>query len=134
MAVTIENQSGVTFTFQEGDVETVESQVVSGIEQYGIPYSSYASAQVADFEGSRKQITVSGVITEASTTRTSSGTTKTIQEQKDWLEGLQGNQIPKTFTSNYENEEIMVTKFKSIDKAGNPNELPFTLTLFVGQL
>ena len=135
MSVTIINQNDITFTFQEGDVEQVTSVVSSSVEQYGIPFSTFSSAQLADYEGVVKIITIVGTLTTASSTRTDTGDTKTVAEQKTWLEGLQsGSQVPKGFTSTYESETVMASQMRTVETSGIPNQLPFTLTLAVGAL
>lgn len=135
MAVTIENQSGVTFTFQDGDPQIIVAEVMSEIEQMGLTGTTYSSAILADYEGVRKVITIEGALTPATSTTTDTGETKTIAEQKTWLEGLQsGLQLPKTFTASYEAEEVMVAKVRTEEHAGIPNFLPFQIILFVGGL
>ena len=133
MAVTITNQSGVVFTFQDGDVSDVTTSETSSIEQYGIPSSGYTSAQVYDYEGVLKTISINGVLTTATTSRTSSGTTLTIAAQKTWLEGLQnGYQIATAFVSTYESCTVVTSQFRTKEIAGIPGQLQFTLTLAIG--
>lgn len=134
-AVTIVNQDNVTFTFQDGDVNKITCDVLSEVEQNGLSGQGFNNSHLADFEGVRKVLTLTGALTAATTTRTSSGTVTTIKQQKDWLEGLQnGLQSPKAFTSRYESCNIMVSKFSTTDDVDIHNQLPFTLSLFVGAL
>lgn len=133
MAITITNADGVVFTFQDGDIFNVESTVASSIEQYGLSGLDWTYAFLADFEGVRKIITLSGALTDASTSRTSSGSVLTIAQQKAWLEALQtGQQTPQSFVSDFENETVMVGQFRTNNDCQKPNELNFTMTLNVG--
>ncbi len=141
--VTIQNSSGVTFTFQQGEVDKVRSQVIADIEQTALPASGPSQAFLFDFEGVRKLITITGSLFDADTTRTSSGTTKTILEQKQWLEqNLNGSQSAVTFSSTYEaqtydgsayqNTKVMWGSIEFEEIAGETEELPFVATILVG--
>ena len=59
-----------------------------------------------------KVITLTGTLFETTSSRTSSGSTTTILEQKQFLEqNLSGIQTATTFTSNYESETFDGTDF-----------------------
>lgn len=141
--VTVQNASGVTFTFQQGDTDRVRSVITANPDQLSIPGSGPGAAFLFDFEGPIKAIEISGELTEASTSRTSSGTTTTILQQKQWLEeNLNGLQVATNFTSTYETQsydgssftqtKIMWGQMSFEEIAGDPEALPFTATLLVG--
>jgi len=144
---------GITFTFQNGDIDKCKSTIMSNIENSMVTGMGPMGAYNYDFEGCSKTIEISGNITPATTNRTSSGTCMTILAQKQWLESLvNGNQGVITFVSNYESETVDIstgvvapnqahltpTKCKisnmSFDEeSGNPLQLPFRMSLMVGQ-
>ncbi len=155
--VTIQNSSGVTFTFQEGDINTVTSIIVGDIDSSPMPGSGPRGAMAFDISGVIKTITVEGQLTVATSTVISPGTITTILQQKQWLESLlDGGQKIATathgkFTSNYEEYSVktsgntivdsssddekttcMVQKITFTEQTGNPEVLPFTITLIVG--
>jgi len=144
---------GITFTFGDGDVNTCKSSIMSNIENSMITGMGPMGAYNYDFEGCTKSIEVAGQLTPQSSTRTDSGTVKTILEQKQWLESLiNGNQKVVTFTSNYESKTVDITigavspnqahftdttcKIESLsfdEKGGNPLQLPFRMSIKIGQ-
>ena len=141
--VTITNSAGVVFTFEAGEVEKVRSAVNADIDQSALPSSGPSLAFLFDFEGVRKIISVTGVLIASATTRTSSGTTKTILEQKQWIEqNLSGAQTAAAFTSTYESQTFDGSAFATTnimwgsitfeEIAGDPSVLPFTIQLLVG--
>lgn len=142
--VSIMNEAGVTFTFGAGEVDTVSSKIQGDIDQTPIPGLGPSESFLFDMEGVTKKIKVSGELFETDTSRTDSGMTTTILEQKQWLEQtLSGFQIePVTFTSNYESQtfdgssytttKIMAGEISFDEKAGNPDVLRFSMQLFVG--
>lgn len=140
---TVQNGSGVTFTFQAGDVETVRAKITAGVDQTTFPGAGPSAAFLFDFEGVNKIVTLSGTLTEASSTRTSSGTTTTILAQKQWLEAnLSGLQSSVTFTSTYDSQsydgssfqttKVMFGDVEFTENQGDPEHLSFTITLLVG--
>ena len=141
--VTIKNGSGVTFTFAQGEIEKVRSGTGADIDQTALPAAGPSEAFLFDFEGVKKVIQINGALFETTTTRTSSGVTKTILEQKQWLEqNLNGAQTAVNFTSTYETQtfdgssfeqtQVMWGNIEFEENAGDPEELPFSLTLLVG--
>lgn len=145
--------NGITFTFQDGDVNSCKSSIMSNIENSMITGMGPMGAYNYDYEGCSKTIDVSGTITVADTDRTSSGTCKTILAQKQWLESLiNGIQGLITFTSNYETQTVDITtgavspnqahftnttcKVDSMsfdEEGGSPLQLPFRMTVKIGQ-
>jgi len=145
--------NGITFTFQDGDVEGCKSNIQSNIENSMITGTGPMGAYNYDYEGCGKTIEITGSLTVATTDRTSSGTCKTISAQKQWLESLiNGYQEIITFTSNYESNSVDTTtgasspnqahftnttcKVESMsfdEEGGNPLELPYRMTFKVGQ-
>lgn len=143
-AVSITNNTGnVTFTFAEGEVDSVEPVVSADIDVIALPGAGPAAGLGFDFGGTTKQIRVRGKLFETPTSRTSSGTTTTILQQKQWLEAIiNGNQFAKTFTSDYESEtyngssfvatKVYAGRFSAPQKSGNPEWLDFEMELTVG--
>ena len=143
----------VTFTFQNGDIDKCKSTIQSNIENSMITGMGPMGAYNYDFEGCSKTLDISGNITPSTDDRTSIGTCKTILAQKQFLESLvNGNQTVITFVSNYEEYTVDIssgasspnqahltaTKCKvasmSFDEqGGNPLQLPFRMSLMVGQ-
>ena len=143
--VTLVGNDGVTFTFLPGEVNTVESQVTGGPEVQSIPGTAPANSFSYDLEGGAKVIQVSGQLydTTAEGSRTSSGTTVTILQQKQWLEKqINGSQSLRNFTSNYESQtfstsgftqtKVLAGNIRFSEQSGNPSELQFSMRLLVG--
>lgn len=141
--VTIKNASGVIFTFAPGEVASVRSGLAADVDQTALPASGPSDAFLFDFEGVRKVIQIKGALFLTDTTRTSTGSTKTILEQKQFLEKiLDGSQSSVDFTSTYDTEtfdgssfvqtKIMWGGIEFEEIAGDVEELPFTATLLVG--
>lgn len=141
--VTITNSSGTTFTFADGEVKSVKSQLNPDIELNPLPGSGPAAAFAFDFNGVVKTISLRGVLFETDTSRTDSGSTTTILEQKQFLEqSLDGFQTSTNFTSNYESQTFNgssfvqtkvfmgVTDFEEVE--GDPERLMFNINLIVG--
>ena len=144
---------GYTFTFQNGDVKSVKSDVSSKSEQQEISQTGPMGAYLYDYDGVTKTVTISGTLTEASTTRISGYSITTIFQQKQWLESIaNGSQVGIEIESTYESQSIlssgsptppflggftstycMVQSMSFVEKGGNPNELDFTIVLMVGQ-
>jgi len=141
-----------TFTFSEGDVKKVSSTITSKAEQVEIAASGPGTTQLYDYDGSIKMITVSGVLTDASSTRVAGYSIDTIIEQKQWLESLiNGSQNSIKFVSTYESLTVlnatsatppyqgsfgytylMLSTITFTETEGNPNKLDFTMQLMIG--
>lgn len=153
--ITITNASGVIFTFQDGDVDSVNSDIMSSVDTLPMPASAPADTIVFDLGGATKNITIRGQLHPATTTRTSTGTVTAILQQKQWLEALVGGaQSAKLFTSNYEiytcdgsagwNEsppapatsttKIVVRQITFSEETGNPNVLNYSLSMVVSSI
>lgn len=105
-----------------------------------------------DYNGSKKIIVIKGQLTAAASTRVSGYTVTTILAQKQWLESLiNGSQSAITLTDDFAGQSVyqssgatppynasftttkaMVGIFECERQRGNPNMLPFTITLEVG--
>ena len=143
----------ITFTFQNGDVSSCKGAPSSELDNSMISGMGPMGAWNYDYNGSGKSINISGVLTPSDTTRTSTGIVNTILAQKQWLESLiNGQQKPITITSKYESNSVNTTSgatspqqadFESTDcvvnsisfeeEAGNPHQLPFNMTMAVGE-
>ncbi len=144
--------NGITFTFNEGDVDSVKSTVEAKPDPTEISATGPMGAQLYDFDGVLKRIVLSGKLTLAASTRTSSGAVTSILSQKQWLESLgSGLQNIITITSTYETQSVsqvtgaaspnqaaftstlcMLERFEVNERAGDPLRLPFTMILVVG--
>lgn len=145
MAVTITGNDGVVFTFEDGEVDDINAEITTGSEQYAQYFGGPADAWVFEGDGPTKIISVTGMLYETSTTRTSSGTTTTVNEQREWLEKqFVGGQLPRSFSSNYTGTTYSVTSGTFVpttvlagrcsfrESTGNVNVLQFSMYLLVG--
>ena len=145
MTVTITGNDGVIFTFLDDEIESVGVEEVASPEQVANLGGGAADAYLSEIDGVLAVITITGTLLIASTTRTSSGTTTTILQQKQWLsKQLNGAQVPRAFTSDYESEmysaleedfvptKIVVGRFSRRQETGGMDEMPFTIQLLVG--
>ena len=133
----------MTFTFEQGEVESVRSSVTADVDQTTLPGAGPSQALLFDFDGVKKILQLRGNLFDTVTTRTSSGDTKTILEQKQFLEqNLSGLQSGVVFSSTYEaqtfdgssyvNTEVMWGSIEFEEVTGEPELLSFTATLLVG--
>ena len=135
-------KGGVTFTFNDGDVDEVRSVVSSELDHEAMPMMEAGSALLFDFSGVKKIISINGVLTDTGENTLSSGSAISIDEQRQWLEKIiNGNQSGITFQSNYSStyngssfvdSKCMKSGISFIEKEGMPNRLAFNITLFVG--
>jgi len=152
MAVVTLTTNGITFTFNASDVVKVEETGATKPDNVEIATVGPMGTLNYDYEGVSKIIVVEGVLTEASTSRTSTGTVTTIIAQKQWLESLgNGSQETILFTSTYGTQsvlqksgavspyqaqfastEVMLGAFKFTEMTGKPTQLQFSLTFVVG--
>jgi len=130
---TIEND-GVTFTFGDGDIESVSVEKTGSLDENPAPASDSDSAFIVDFNGVLKTFTLKGVITPATTTRTSTGTTTSIEDQLDWLFVLvDGVQSGYTFNSTYQtNKTVYCRKVRAVERAGMPNGVDISIEFVEG--
>jgi hypothetical protein len=124
----------VTFTFADGDCETVVVKKNGNLDENPLPASDSNYAFVIDFNGVLKTITLSGFITEALTTRTDIGTTTTIEAQQDWLLALvNGSQTGYTFSSTYQTgKTVYCRNVQFTEKSGDPNRVSFVIDFVEG--
>ena len=143
----------ITFTFQNGDVDSCKATPASELDNSIISGMGPMGAWNYDYDGCSKRINISGILTLSDTTRTSTGTVKTILAQKQWLESLiNGQQKPITIISKYETDsvdtsaggdspnqadftetECMVENISFEEEAGNPDQISFNMTMSVGE-
>ncbi len=152
--VTIEDKNGNTFTFNDGDVDRISESITSEIDHSPMPMGGSMQAYAYDFNGVTKRITVSGVLTAATSSRVNNGfNIKTIKEQKQYLESLMcGNQTAMTFSSEYadestdtesstnlpyittfENTTVFIEKMDFNHEAETPLALPFEISMIVAR-
>jgi hypothetical protein len=143
MAVTLTTLGGIVFTFGEGDIESIQCNIGTDLDFDSMPMMTADSAMLFDFNGVKKTIRASGQICNNGTDHISGvGSAVTIDEQRKALEAmLNGSQSGITFSSNYSStyngstfipSTILVSNIVFTEQTGNPNNLPFEMTLFVG--
>lgn len=145
MAVTLTGKDGDVFTFDEGEVEDVVADITASYEQYGQYTGGPSESYVYESDGPTKVISVSGVLYETATSRTDVGTTKTIDEQRQWLEKqFSGGQSPQNFSSNYAGTTysslsdsfvqttVIKGKITFRESSGNVDTVQFNMFLLVG--
>jgi len=142
---------GVTFTFNEGDVDAVETTIQADPQNTELAGTGPANSPGYDYGSVKKTIQIKGRLTQADTSRTSSGTVTTIDNQKQWLESiLNGVQVSIKFTSTYDEFSVLgqagatppyqsafgdtyvfIKSMSFNEKEGRIADLPFTLVLEV---
>jgi len=140
------------FTFSNGDVKSVRSIITGKPTQQEISASGPMSAYLYDYDGVLKKISVSGILTNADSTRVAGSYINTIYEQKQWLESLlNGDQDLIEFESTYDSQTVlskssptnpyqagftstycMIESMEFNEVDGEPNHLRFNITLIVG--
>lgn len=125
----------VTFTFQDGDVDSVTVNKNGNLDENPIPASDSNNAFIIDFNGVIKTITVSGFITEAATSRTDVGTTTSIEDQSAWLLDLvDGLQTGYTFSSTYQtNKTVYCRRVNIVEKSGDALRVSFNIEFVEGE-
>lgn len=134
-SVTIKNSSNVTFTFQDSDCSDVDDDTQCNLNVQPTPVSDSDQTFVFDTDGVTRRVTISGKLTVATSTRTDSGTTLTIEDQKAFLRAIvNGNQQGVTFNSTYcTNLKLFVQRVKFKEESGNPNMLDYILEMNEGE-
>lgn len=133
--VTLLNAAGVTFTFADGEVEQVEIKKNGNLDENTLPASDSSSAFILDFNGVKKDITISGKLYDTTgSSRTSTGTTVTIEDQINWLASvLNGSQNGLTFNSSYQtNKKVYFRSMVFTEKSGNPLLVEFRIEMVEG--
>ena len=127
-------KNGVTFTFDDGEVKSVDVEKVGNLDVSSTPASDSNDSFIVDFNGVVKSIMISGQLFETDTTRTSTGTTTSIEDQQAWLEDLvDGSQNGYTFNSSYQtNKTVFCRRVKFSEDAGKPNNVKFSMELIEG--
>jgi hypothetical protein len=127
-------KDGVTFTFQDGNCDRVTIQKQGTLDENPIPASDSDGTFVIDINGVTKTITLAGFLTEAATSRTSTGSVLTIEDQITWLLTLvDGAQMGYTFNSTYQTNKTVYCRRASFDEnAGQAALVPFTLEFVEG--
>jgi len=141
------------FTFQPSDIDSVEEVIGADIQNIKIASSAPAQALNYDYNGTEKTIVITGRLHTADTTRVAGYSVTTKIAQKQWLESLiNGAQGDIELEDDYAGQTAytkagatppyLTTFTSTFAKAGNirfrrdngkPNEIPFTISLFVGQ-
>ncbi len=101
--ISLTTTDGRVFTFAEGEIKRVTSNIDANLENMPMPNLGPTSSYSFDYEGVTKTITVTGILFSTGTSRVAGFSIDSIIEQKQWLESLvSGTQRILTFTSNYE--------------------------------
>lgn len=140
---TITGNIGDVFTFADGEINRIFHRIAGDIEITSFPGLGPSTAFGFDFNGVIKVITITGVLFETTASRVSGASVTTLLEQVQWLEKeINGDQLARSFTSNYASQTFDGTNFVSTaifaglfefsENAGDPEKLPFTLSLLVG--
>lgn len=141
--VTITGNDGAIFTFADGEVSGIRTQLNPDIEINALPGSGPSQALAFDFNGVLKTISLSGFLFETTSSRVDTSSVTTLLEQIQWLEKqLNGTQLARTFTSNYSSQtyngtafvttKILAGSFDFNENAGDPERIPFNINLLVG--
>lgn len=135
---------GVTFTFNEGDVENISSSLNANLDADSMPMTPPTDSLMFDFTGVIKSITLSGKLSNSGSTRLSTGTATTIDAQRQWLEKIvNGEQAGITFVSNYSSSyngstfvssPCMIASMEFNEVTGEPASLQFRISLNVGAI
>ena len=134
-AVSLTNTISGTFTFTDGEVESIRSDITATPDADPMPGSAPTGVLIIDFNGSKKNINIIGKLVGANVAA--------ILTRKQNLEKfVNGNQTLTTFTSNYESNSFngssfsttrgVVTRIGFTEVTGNPNILEFNLSFVVG--
>ena len=134
--------SGVTFTFNDGDVEEVETIINTELDYEAMPMSAATNAMLYDFNGVTKNIRLTGVLTDTGENTLSTGSAISIDEQRQWLEkninGFQNTIIfQSTYGSSFNGSSFVDSRcykanIRFLEKTGEPNRCVFSMTLLVG--
>jgi len=143
MVVTI-TKSGVTFTFSEGEINTISTNTSAMLDYDAMPMSTADNAMLFDFNGVTKTISVSGQLFDDGSNHLSSGSAVTRDEQRQWLEKiLDGNQTQLLFDSNHSStwngssfgqSTCCIGSVNFTENSGDPNRLYFEIQLQVGNV
>ena len=128
------DNDGVIFTFQDGNCDNVRVEKQGTLDITTLPATDSDGTFVIDVNGVRKNILLSGALTDAETSRTNVGSTLTIEQQMAWLLNLvNGEQYGYTFNSTYQtNKTVYCTRVSFDENAGDPNRVPYVIEFVEG--
>lgn len=141
------------FTFADGEVDRIRDQVSGFPENAGVSASGPMNSYNYDYEAVNKKIVLTGKLFYTAESRVSGYDIKTILQQKQFIESqINGQQLAVYFESNFSSQSLisnadavapylgkfastqaMIEDFVTEEIVGNPEILPFTLTLKVGK-
>lgn len=160
MTVWIKNTFGEKFTFQPGMIESIKTNFEPGVEQLKIPITGAMSNFGIDTDGNGKTISITGRFLDTTSSVTNTNDIRSQKIMKLWFETFfSGFQRPVEFSSyldeysirssgttvfhdDVSNEDVVLqasfikTKvyimgFTADDDEGDPEKIPFSLTLWV---
>ena len=141
--VSIVGNDGSTFTFAAGEITQIRTQLNPDIEISALPAAGPSKALAFDFNGVIKTVNLAGVLFATTSSRVDTSSVTTILEQKQWIEKqLNGQQLARTFTSNYDSQtfdgssftttKILAGSVSFTENAGDPERIPITINLLIG--
>lgn len=153
MADTSLTVNGITFVFNQSDIDNIQETIEARAETSEIGGDAPMGNYNYDYDGTLKTITISGALTTAPTTRVAGYTITSILAQKQWLESMiNGRQTDITLVDDFAGQSCLsyigatapyqasFTTTKCMNarvtftrQRGNPNMLPFNITLQVGK-
>lgn len=149
-----------TFTFAEGMIESINCDIVTEIDENVFPQNGPMSNLGLDVNGVIKVIDVAGRLFDTNSTVVSIQNIRDKEVMKFWLEALEnGNQQVFSFSSDteyasvsgsgtstitdnvsgetitlqasYTSTTVYVKKLTFVNEEGNPQQIPFILSLWV---
>jgi len=126
-------KDSVVFTFQDGNVSEVILNKQGALDENPMPVSDSEYTFVMDFNGVTKTLTLNGTLTEATSSRTSTGTTLTVEDQMDWLLTLvDGSQTGYTFNSTYQTSKTVYCRKVNFKELSGQLASPFSIEFVEG--
>jgi hypothetical protein len=129
-------KSGIsTFTFADSEVDAVEIKKNANLDENTMPASDSDSAFILDFNGVKKDITLTGqIIDTTGASRVDTSTVVTIEDQINWLTAIPaGSQTGLIFNSSYQtNKKVYMRSIVFTEKAGDPLRVVFRIELVEG--
>lgn len=124
-------KGGVTFTFPDGTINDITTNIDCGIEETKMPGAGPMQNYAIDYEGTSKTITISGILIDTPSSVLSSGDLRDKKLMKYWLESLaDGNQFAMDFKSNLEEYSVSHTGSTMMpdNESGQQVTIPATFT------
>lgn len=161
MVTWIKNQQGEKFTFPQGMLSKIAVNFETGVDPQKMPVTGPMSNIGLDVDGNAKTITLTGNFVDTNESVTDVNNIRSMKVMKQWFEAVfsgfqtavefssyfdnlsvRGSGPPTVVVDEVSNEEVLlqadfqqttvyVTDFSYDDDEGDPEKLPFNLTLWV---